>query len=136
MEDIQYNEYQIPLFANYNKSIRENDLTMTFENLISLLYLYSIGDTSSTKFRHAFISVIRSFLFEIKDPKIADLVANSNYSDYEAYKLIEKTYIETKNESTMAAEPVVAYAAQSTSCVQKKVIMNKEDIIFQNFHLL
>lgn len=94
-----FNEYQIPLFANYNKSIRENDLTMTFENLISLLYLYSIGDTSSIKFRHAFISVIRSFLFEIKDPKIADLVANSNYSDYEAYKLIEKTYIETKNEN-------------------------------------
>lgn len=29
----------------------------------------------------------------------------------------------------MAAEPVVAYAAQSTSCVQKKVIMNKEDIL-------
>lgn len=42
---------------------------------------------------------------------------------------MSKTYIETKNESTMAAEPVVAYAAQSTSCVQKKVIMNKEDIL-------
>ena len=94
-----FNEYQIPLFANYNKSIRENDLTMTFENLISLLYLYSINDCSSSKFTHSFISVIRSFLFEIKDPAIADLVNQKNFKDFEAYKLIEKTYLETKNES-------------------------------------
>ena len=93
-----FNEYQIPLFANYDKSIRENNLTMTFENLISLLYLYSINDIS-TKFLHSFVSVYRSFLFEGKDSKIEDIVYKKNYEDYEIYQLIKKTHEETKNDN-------------------------------------
>ena len=39
---------------------------------------------------------------------------------------MSKTYPETKNESTMAAEPAVAYAAQNTSHVTMEVPTNKD----------
>lgn len=42
---------------------------------------------------------------------------------------MSKTYSETKNESTMAAEPVVAYATQNASHVQMNATTNKEDIL-------
>ena len=90
-----FNEYQIPLFANYNKSIRENNLTMTFENIISLLYLYETNDFS-TKFRHSYVSVLRSFLFEVKDDVLSDLIHDKNYERFELYSIIEKISKETK----------------------------------------
>ena len=90
-----FNEYQIPLFANYNKSIRENNLTMTFENIISLLYLFENKDFS-TKFRHSFISVLRSFLFEVKDDELSNLVHDKNYERFELYSIIEKISNKTK----------------------------------------
>lgn len=95
-----FNEYQIPLFATYDKSIRDNNLTMTFENLISLLYLYSIETIEhSKKFLHSFISVLRSFLFECDDQSIENLVYSKNYKDFTLFDLIKKTYEETKEEN-------------------------------------
>lgn len=91
-----FNEYQIPLFANYDKSIRDNNLTMTFENIISLVYLYSQNDFSK-KFLHSFVSLMRSFLFEYSDDKVEDVIYSKQYDKYELYSLIQKTSSETKD---------------------------------------
>lgn len=93
-----FNEYQIPLFANYDKSIRENNLTMTFENIINLLYLYSQNDFSKA-FRHSFISVMRSFLFSCSSKDVEDIIYVTNYQKYPLYSLIENIANETKESS-------------------------------------
>ena len=42
---------------------------------------------------------------------------------------MSKTYPETKNESTMAAEPVTTYAVRGSSYAPKKALADEEDIL-------
>lgn len=93
-----FNEYQIPLYTNYDKKIRDNNLTMTFESIINLLCLYKNEDYSN-KFLHSFISVLRSFLFRVNDQDIENLVYDKNYSRFELFDIIKNISETSKKHS-------------------------------------
>lgn len=90
-----FNEFQIPLYADYDKSIRENNLTMVLINIIKLIDLYNEQDFSKV-FRHAFISLLRSFLFEEDDQDIENLAYDEDYSKFKLYEILNKTVEESK----------------------------------------
>lgn len=93
-----FNEYKIPLFAQFDKSIRNNDLTLIFRNIIALLNEHEVKE-KDIHYLHSFISVLRSFVFAYNDSKIADVVNNKDYPNHELYKLIDEIYSLNKNKS-------------------------------------
>ncbi len=90
-----FNKYGIPLYANYDQSLSDNDVTLTFKNIIKCIALYLDNKFDKT-FDHSFISILRSFLFEIADQDIEDFYYKKNYSDFEAYSIIERIAKEAK----------------------------------------
>lgn len=90
-----FNDYQIPLYADYDKSIRENNLTMTIENIIALIDLFNEQDFSK-KFMHSFISVLRSFLFRESDQEIENLAYDENYTRFKLYDILKQTCEQSK----------------------------------------
>jgi len=93
-----FNEYKIPLYAQFDKSMRNNDLTLIFKNIIALLSEHP-SEEKSEHYLHSFISVVRSFVFCYKDSKIADLANNKDYPNHELYKIIDEIYSLSKNKS-------------------------------------
>lgn len=91
-----FSEYGIPLFANYENSLNDNDVTLVFKNIIKCIV--SINESKyNSSFRHAFISILRSFLFSVKDQEIEDAFYNNNFFEYEAYKILKEISSEAKN---------------------------------------
>lgn len=82
-----FEEYKIPLFANYNIPIHESDLTLVLESIIKALS--NLDNTSSNDFKHAMFSILRSFLFSKKEDYIENLIITNNYEDDEAYKILK-----------------------------------------------
>lgn len=82
-----FNEYQIPLFANYEKSIKENNFTLAFENIIKLIRRTKNNDFSNG-YKHCYISVMRSFLMNATSDEI-ELIATENDA-YDKYPLKAK----------------------------------------------
>ena len=93
-----FNEYKIPLFAQFDKSMRNNDLTLIFRNIIALLNEHEVKE-KDIHYLHSFISVLRSFVFAYNDSKIADVVNNKDYPNHELYKIIDEIYSLSKNKS-------------------------------------
>lgn len=90
-----FTEYNIPLYANYKQSLGDNNVTLSFKSIIKCLNLLK-KDTLDEKFVHSFISLLRSFLFEIDDQSIENLFYAKNYKDYEAFSILEKILDESK----------------------------------------
>lgn len=81
-----FEEYKIPLFANYMQPIHESDLTLVLESIIKALT--NINDVTSNDFRHAMFSILRSFLYSKKEDYIENLLFTNKYEDDDAYKLL------------------------------------------------
>lgn len=89
-----FNDYQIPLFANYEKSIKENNFTLAFENIIRLVQKTKNNDFLNG-YKHSYISVMRSFLMNASSDEVED-VANVDDSYY-SYPLQKKIDAIVKN---------------------------------------
>lgn len=85
-----FNEYQIPLYANYTQTIKENNLTMALVSVFKLIAMTKQEDFSKA-YLHPFVSVLRSFLVEEKDDTIDELfVGKKQYSDFNLFDLIKE----------------------------------------------
>ena len=90
-----FTEYNIPLYANYEQSLSDNNVTLTFKSIIKCLALLK-NNNFDEKFRHSFISLLRSFLFEENDENIEDYFYKNNYDDFEAYHILSNINEKTK----------------------------------------
>ena len=95
-----FSEYSIPLYANYEQSLNDNDVTLTFKNIIKCIACYLDNKLDKT-FDHSFISILRSFLFEIKDQEIENFYFNKNRDDFPAFSLIKNIASKVKNHSLL-----------------------------------
>ncbi len=95
-----FNEYAIPLYANYEQSLNDNDVTLTFKNIIKCIALY-LDNNFDKSFDHSFMSILRSFLFETKDEDIEDVYYKKNYDDYLAFSKIKNIANKSKNSSLL-----------------------------------
>lgn len=69
-----FSEYKIPLFVENNVDISSNPLILAVTNLLKLVRYTEAGETDSPRFRHCYLSLGRSFLFERSDEELyADL---------------------------------------------------------------
>lgn len=85
-----FNEYQIPLYANYTQTIKENKLTMVLVSIFKLIALTKQVDYSKA-YLHPFVSVLRSFLVEEKDDTIDELfVGKKQYSDFPLFDKVKE----------------------------------------------
>ena len=95
-----FEEYKIPLFAKYNESIHESDLTLVIENIIkAIVIMKENNEVLPDTFTHPFVSIMRSFLFSETDEEIEDVLSRKIIKDTKAYKSLKKTMdeIEGKN---------------------------------------
>ena len=84
------NEYKIPVFAQTDKEIRDNDLTLVLENIIKALALLTPEGISSKEFKHAFLSVYRSFLSKRDDNQLEIIMKTTNYDSFETYQILSR----------------------------------------------
>ena len=93
-----FNEYQIPLFAKFDRTIIENRLTMAFENIIRLIVKTKNNDFKNG-YKHAYISLMRSFLIEASDDEVDLVGSTENYEAYPLYNVLHDLVnkIEGKN---------------------------------------
>jgi len=68
----------IPLKVEKDDDIANSDALLVFQNLLRLL-LATANKKYDTVFNHAFVSVVRSFLFSYSDQQIFDIVKNNDY---------------------------------------------------------
>ncbi len=66
-----------------NTLTKDNDI-LVISNLIKLI-IYVKNNVFDTNFIHSFISIARSFLFELPDNEIYDIFVNNSYKDTEIY---------------------------------------------------
>ena len=69
--------------------IKEEDEIYILSNIIKLLITIHDHDLSDT-FKHAFVSIARSYLINMSDDKIFKIVTNKTYKDTELYQRCEK----------------------------------------------
>lgn len=70
-----FSEYGITLNCTVNNNLNEIDSIMVIQSLFNL-YLYRLNEETPTspRYRHTFMSVARSYLFEYKDQDLFDLL--------------------------------------------------------------
>lgn len=76
--------FNIPLSLFINADIKESHDTLVFKNALKLVFKYHNGELDS-EFRHSFMSVARSFIFEYEDQLIYDIFKNKSYFNNSIY---------------------------------------------------
>lgn len=69
----------IPVKSCGKEKLMTSDITITIRNLVKLLYL-AINNQYDNEYKHAYLSVARSFLIEENDQKLYETFANIDYS--------------------------------------------------------
>ena len=75
-----FNYLNIPLDIYKDDEINDDELFIIIKNIISLLISIK-NNNYDNSFKHAYISLIRSFLYEYDDEKIFDLIKENTYKD-------------------------------------------------------
>lgn len=103
----------IPCDILDKEDLSASDLITTIRAVFKMLC--SIDDTSSYDFRFSYMSLARSFLVEMKDCDIYDVVTNNEFEDSELYKKIAKihTNIDTKTISEIIDEFIYEFDVYS-----------------------
>lgn len=83
----------IPVMIDKDISIQNDDEIYIIKNLLSLI-IHIKEQKFDTEFRHAFVSVARSYICNIDDEAITELVFNSNYKNTD---LFQKCLMISKN---------------------------------------
>jgi len=80
-----FENYQIPLAIFKDESIFNNDLISIIKNIIHYIFL----DLKNENINFYFTSIARSFLFEIKDEEIFNILTNNKIKDTEIQRMID-----------------------------------------------
>lgn len=114
-----FEQYQIPLFANYDQPIHESDLTLVLESIIKALSY--LDDISSNEFRHAIFSILRSFLYQKDEEYIEDLLHSEKYEKCEAY--ISLTKIKSLLDSKTSLKEVIINIIEEFNFNEKIILI-------------
>ena len=74
-----FNEFNIPLYIEKNLNIVSNDLVAILLSLLKIVKNIKSNTCDSLEFKHAFISLARSFVYQYSDEKIYLLTRNNDY---------------------------------------------------------
>lgn len=100
-----FKEYGIDTLIYKNERINASSLIYTLKNILILIVkLYQIltsdpNGVIDTEFKHAFISVARSFIFEYSDDQILEVFAKNKFFDDNIILLIKDSVLDLSNDS-------------------------------------
>ncbi len=73
-----FSEANIPLNVQDKETLFKSDIISVVKNLIKMLY-YSLNSDYGSNYKHAYLSVARSFLFEYHDDDLYDIYQNKAF---------------------------------------------------------
>ena len=79
--------HKIPLCIYRDEYLTSSDLLSVIKNIFNLLDCY-LNNKTKEEFMYSFISVSRSFLMDLDDSYIFDIIKNKKFEDSELYKKI------------------------------------------------
>lgn len=83
-----FTEANIPIKVQAKETLFKSDVAVVTKNLVKMLY-YSLKSEYEGEYRHAFMSVARSFLLEYKDDYLYEIFKNKTYLQEEFAQKIE-----------------------------------------------
>ncbi len=84
-----FNEYQIPIFVEKDEDIKDNVIVELLKNILILIKYIKDELTIDYAFKHAFVSLARSFIFNYSDETIYNLTINNQYVNNDIYHLLK-----------------------------------------------
>ncbi len=81
--------YGIPLRAEYDPKVDDEDTFVIIKNLFELINIYS-DDTKKATYYHRFVSVLRSFLYQVSDENLSSFAKLRNYSSFELEHIVHE----------------------------------------------
>ena len=84
----KFSEANIPLKVIGKETLFKSDVILLSKSLIKMLY-YSLKDDYEHEYRHAYMSVARSFLYEYPDDKLYEIFTNKTFLVEEFAQKIE-----------------------------------------------
>jgi len=79
----------IPVYIDKSLSIKEDDEIFILKNLISLLICIKNQDFSY-KFKHAYASICRSYIYRVDDDEIYNIFKNNSFVDTKLFQILEE----------------------------------------------
>jgi len=79
---------QIPLTSYKNSNLTLSNELLCFKNIFKLILKYHLKEFD-TEFKHAFMSVARSFIYEYNDEYLFEIISNNDYYDNSIYESLK-----------------------------------------------
>lgn len=79
---------QIPLSVYKNTNLTMSTELLCYKNIFKLIYKYSIKEFD-TSFKHSFMSVARSFIFNYSDETLFKIIRNNDYFNNDIYSSLK-----------------------------------------------
>ena len=74
----RFSEANIPIKVESKETLFKSDVILVVKNLVKMLY-YSLQSDYEHEYRHAYMSIARSFLFEYRDDYLYEIFKNKTY---------------------------------------------------------
>ena len=78
----------VPLTSYKNSNLTLSNELLCFKNIFKLILKYNLKEFDN-EFKHAFMSVARSFIFEYDDKYLFDIIQNNDYEEPEKISVID-----------------------------------------------
>ena len=84
-----FNYFNVPLDIYKDDEINDDEIFILIKNIISVLISITANNYDN-RFKHRYVSILRSFLFEYDDEKIFDLISNNSFTEDDSFKLLKE----------------------------------------------
>ena len=132
--------YNIPVAIERDENMSGSDLSIAIKAVFVLLTCMNEGRIEEEDFRHAFASLARSFLVDMKDSDLYDIIRKKEYGSSDLYQKLLKIQqdIETKTIADILDETVSGFDVYSkiNKIGQVKENIVKMDYLYQLAHNL
>lgn len=125
-----FNEKNIPLNIQKDEKLNDSTIFITITNLINVINSYYLKRFDKT-FEYSFTSIARSFLYELKDQSIYQIITARNWYQNEIFKNL-KEIVETLTTKSL---PEIMEQIYTTTCIYEKIIKIgniKENMVILN----
>ena len=125
-----FSQRGVPIKIMYKDSFFNNDIIVVTKNVLVIINEILNDNTDSNEFKHAMVSILRSYLYEMKDQEIYNLVTNNSLKDCEFYNSIlkRKSYFETAPLASIVKTIIDDYAIDKKSSKLQKYTNNLDRI--------
>ena len=128
-----FSDYQIPIYAEQDENIRDNQLTMIMTNILKILKAVKNKSYNTAEYKKAFISLARSFVFNYSDQKLYEIAKNNLYYDNEIINTIKDIYYKNQHLSIANLFEEIIFELDIYHKIIKLGNVNKNELYIDTF---